>query len=129
LFGLAAGSGKGFEKMSEDAIDWVDCPPALANVKDAYCLYVTGNSMVPRYFSGELVFVNPHRLAREGDVVVIQTQIHAQAPVEAAIKVFKDRTKTHIITSQYNPPGDVTFARKHTIGLHRVLTNNELFGL
>lgn len=127
VYGLAAAATRGAFTMTTDPVEWVVAPPALIGVRDAYALIVTGNSMEPRYFAGDIVFVNPNRPPRPGDHVVIQ-----EAPnggVAASIKRFEKQTETELVTTQYNPLAVIRFKRELITAVHRVLTSNELLNL
>lgn len=127
VFGLAAGAPLGNHTMSNDPVEWVPAPSGLASVRDAYALIVTGDSMEPRYFAGEPIFIHPHRPIRPGDHVAIQEA--ADGGIAVSVKVFVRQTEDHLITRQYNPPAEVKFLRKRIQAVHRVLTPNELFQL
>lgn len=131
VFGLAAGSLAGQAVMTPEPVEFVPCPPALTRVRDAYALTVTGTSMEPRYFAGDLIFIHPHRPVRPGDHVVVQVRKDpSQAGVnETWIKRFKADTETEIVTEQYNPRADMRFKRQYVAAIHRVLTVNELLGV
>ncbi len=128
LFGLAAGSLAGSEAMTTDPINHVPCPPALIHVIGAYALQTHGESMIPRYFPREVLYVNPHQQIRSGDHVIIQTQRYDGAGTETWVKRFDGSDSAKIYAWQYNPPAKVEFERKHVIHVHRVLPINELFG-
>ncbi|MCB1424097.1 MAG: helix-turn-helix transcriptional regulator [Nitratireductor sp.] len=127
VFGLAAGAVRGTHRMDSDPVEYLPAPPALAHVRDAYALIVTGNSMEPRYASGEVIFLHPHRPCRNGDHVVIQELI--DGGITVSIKQLDKLTDEHVVTRQYNPPAEVKFLRSRVQAMHRVLTTNELFGV
>lgn len=113
--------------MTNDPVDYVPRPDVLARVKDAYGLFVTGTSMEPRYFAGDVIFIHPYRPIRQGDHVVIQEA--RSGGTLTTIKRFERETDTRLITTQYNPPAEVSFDRASVMAVHRVLTSNELFGV
>lgn len=127
VFGLAAGAPLGNHTMSNDPVEYVPAPPALQSVRDAYVLIVTGDSMEPRYFAGEPIFIHPHRPIRKGDHVAIQEEV--DGGISVSVKIFDRQTDEHLVTRQYNPPAEVKFLRKRIQAVHRVLTPNELFQL
>ena len=127
VYGLAAGAVAGQLTMTNDAIDYVPSPAALDKVKDAYALFVTGSSMEPRYFAGDVIFVHPHKPVRQGDHVVIQEALHGGTVV--SVKRFERFTDGHIVTTQYNPLAEVRFRRETVDAMHRVLTPNEIAGV
>jgi transcriptional regulator with XRE-family HTH domain len=46
-------------------------PPALAGVSNAYAVYMVGDSMEPRYFSGDLLYIDPSRPLTKGCFVLL----------------------------------------------------------
>lgn len=128
LFGLAAGSLAGAHSVSAEPVDTVPCPPALADVIGAYALRTRGESMIPRYMPGDLLYVHPHQKKSPGDHVVIQTQRYDGAGTETWIKRYDGERDGNIFAWQYNPPARVDFSRDTVIYVHRVLPVNELFG-
>lgn len=46
-------------------------PPALAGVSDAYAVYMVGDGMEPRYFAGDLLYVDPSRPLTKGCFVLL----------------------------------------------------------
>ena len=57
--------------VEQEPIEMVDKPASLAANKDAYGVYVPGDSMEPRIKTGDLVYVEPHQPVRKNDLVVI----------------------------------------------------------
>lgn len=127
LYGLAAGSLVGAHSVSSDLPEEVPCPPSLREVLGAYALVTTGESMVPRFFPGERLYVNPNQRVRPGDHVVIQTTTQDDNMTETWVKRFDSEDDAAVITSQYNPPGRIEFKRRYVRYVHRVMPINELF--
>jgi len=69
VFASAQGGNDGMLVVPE-AIDWIPRPAGVEHVKDAFAVYVVGDSMEPRIEQGEMVVVNPSRAVRRGDDVV-----------------------------------------------------------
>lgn len=129
VMGTAAGShDRGAFKLGSDVIDWVRRPAPLAGTKDSYALYVEGSSMEPQYFPGDLIFVNPTRPVKLGDMVVVQWR-DTEDGVEASIGVLIKRSETSIVLRKRNPATDIKLPRNGNTIIHRVLTNNEVFGV
>lgn len=129
VMGTAAGShDRGAFKLGSDIIDYVRRPAPLAGTKDSYALYVEGSSMEPQYFPGDLIFINPNRPAKLGDMVVVQWY-ESEDGVEASIGVLVKRSETSIVLRKRNPAADITLPRNGNTVIHRVLTNNEVFGV
>nr|prf phage 16-3 repressor ORF C [Sinorhizobium meliloti] len=59
VLGEAVGGEDGEYIFNGSVLDYVDCPPSLENVPNAYAVYIDGESMVPRFRPGETVWVHP----------------------------------------------------------------------
>lgn len=131
VYGTAAGSlaSNGAFQMTTDPVDWVRRPPGLANVRDAYAVYIEGESMSPKFEPGDLVLVHPGRPARIGDAVVIQVKDAEHAEIRTYIKFLGRRTEAHVICRQINPDAEIKFARGTVIAVHRVLTTADMLGV
>jgi phage repressor protein C with HTH and peptisase S24 domain len=130
VMGTAAGSlGKGAFQLEDRVIDYVIRPSVLLNVRDAYGIYVEGDSMDPAHPHGELRIVHPHRPCQIGDTVVIVAHFAEDQPVEAWIKRLVKRTGDKIIVEQFNPRATIEFERRHVKSCHKVLTMNDLMGI
>ncbi|MBI4921886.1 MAG: XRE family transcriptional regulator [Devosia nanyangense] len=134
VWGTAAGSLidhniEGFHLFSGEPIDRVRRPPALANVPDAYAIYVSGDSMYPMHPPGELRFVHPHRPAAAGDTVIVSTRHWETDPGQGYIKLYRRRKGDMIVLEQLNPGATIEIPVKYVVSVHRVLNMNELFGV
>lgn len=127
VMGVAAGAAVG-SFVIDGPIDWVRRPPAMANARNLYALYVTGESMVPRFSPGDLVFVSPDRPATTGDAVIIQTRSHDGAPIECWIKILVKRSHGEVVARQLNPETEISYRSTVVAAVHRVLTVREMFG-
>lgn len=132
VLGTAAGSlaihqQGGFE-METRVIEYVWRPPAFHSVPSGYAIYVTGSSMEPKFYDGDLVFVHPHKPPRPGDTVVIQSEYSPSNGVEAYIGDLVRRTSDKIIIRKLNPESEIEFNRQYVKAMHRVLRMGELFG-
>ena len=84
----------------------------------AYAVYVSGDSMEPRYFDGEIVYVNPAKRVRRGDFVVAQIQPGEHAPRLAYVKRFLRWNAHELVLSQYNPEKELRFEAGHVVSVH-----------
>lgn len=109
-------------------IDYVRCPPGLVSARDVYAIYVAGDSMEPKYHAGDLVFVHPGRPPRIGDAVVVQLR-GPDNSIQALTGTLRKRMEQHVELQKYTPPTAVLLDKKKILIMHRILTNNELFGL
>ncbi|MVA17448.1 XRE family transcriptional regulator [Agrobacterium vitis] len=128
VMGTAAGSlVRGAFKLEPGVVDYVRRPPALMGARDIYALYVEGSSMEPQFFPGDLIYLNPHRPARAGDVVVVQSKTSDHIDVEASLGIFLRKTENHVIIGKHNPAkSEVSLPREFVVSIHRVLSVNEL---
>lgn len=103
VLGAARGGTMGAGTFADNGnvFEMVERPAALSGVKEAYAVYVVDESMEPRYFSGELVHVHPHRPIRPGAFVVIQTDDGEER--DYLLKRLVRRTGKKLILEQYNP--------------------------
>lgn len=128
--GTAAGSHmRGAFQMTADPVDFVRRPPTLTNVVNLYSLYVEGTSMEPQYQPGDLVFVHPDKPAKIGDAVVIQCQVGEDGPTEATIGILSRRSAEKVTIRKHNPPAEIDLPRETVLSIHKVLTNNEIYGI
>lgn len=131
VLGTVAGAmlGKGAFQLTNDVVDYVRRPPGLIGAKDAYALYVEGESMIPRFEPGELVFVHPHRKAVTNDYIVIQEPDSDNGGPRGFIKQFVKQTQTLLRTRQFNPPANIDFPMRPGLIWHKVLRGDELYGV
>lgn len=125
-FGLAAGSLLGAHSLSSDLPEEVPCPPGLRDALGAYALTTRGESMIPRYFPNERLYINPNQLVKKGDHVVIQTTSDDGQETQTWVKRYDGETRDSYLVSQYNPPAQIEFRKRSVRYIHRVLPINEL---
>ncbi|RYC10050.1 LexA family transcriptional regulator [Ciceribacter ferrooxidans] len=130
VMGTAAGSlSRGAFQFEGGVVDYVRRPPALVGARDIYALFVEGSSMEPQFFPGDLIYVNPHRPPRIGDIVVVQCSNGEHAPNEASLGIYRRRSEKAVVIGKRNPVAEIELMRDHVTAIHRVLTMNELFGV
>ncbi|QKC83243.1 S24 family peptidase [Mesorhizobium sp. NZP2077] len=127
LYGLAAGSMQGAHTMSSDRVDDIPCPPGLRDVFGAYALITRGESMIPRYFPGDRLYINPNQPLHQGDHVVVQTRLHDNSGTETWVKRYDGEDEGEYRLYQYNQPAEIRFKKRFVTYIHRVLPTNELF--
>lgn len=127
VYGLAAGSLQGHFIMSMDVLERVVCPPGLVGVLGAYGLRTNGESMIPRYFPLDILYINPLQPVIPGDHVIVQVRAYESSGLETWVKRFDGESEGEIVVSQYNPPARMNFRRQLVQNLHRVLPVNELY--
>jgi phage repressor protein C with HTH and peptisase S24 domain len=124
-YGQAVGGRDGEFILNGNRIVDILAPPSLAGVPDAYAVYVVGDSMEPRYFAGEAVFVNPRLPVRRGDFVVAQIAVEDGAPPHAYIKRFVARDGRTLRLEQFNPKKTLAFPVGRVISVHRIIMGGD----
>lgn len=119
----AVQGGPGEILRSPDPVDWHPRPQQVAHVKDAYGLYVVGDSMVPEWKPGEVVIVNPHLPLIGGESYIFYAEKDGEA--RATIKELRRANAELWFVSQHNPPKgaekDFTLPRREWRWAHRVV--------
>lgn len=129
VMGTAAGSMKGaFQLDTGSPVDQVRRPPGIASAVGVYAIYITGDSMMPRFEDGELIYVSPGRPARIGDYVVVQIE-NGKGHREAYCKRLLRKTTELIVLEQFNPAAELEFQMRDVVAMHRVMSMNDLFGV
>lgn len=128
VFGQAAGG------MNEDGrfilngqkVADVFCPPALTNVVGAYGIYISGESMAPRYEHGELLLIHPGLPVSRGNYVLAQIQGDDGDPPYGYVKKFISKNAKELVLEQLNPPEGqdkiLRFPAERVIAVHRVFS-------
>lgn len=121
VYGQAVGGMDGEFVMNGNRLEDVFAPPSLSSVTGAYAVYVAGESMEPRYFDGEIVFVNPMKRVRRGDFVVAQIQAEEHGPTLAYVKRFVRWNAEELVLAQYNPEKELQFDANQVVSVHLVV--------
>jgi phage repressor protein C with HTH and peptisase S24 domain len=126
VLGMAEGGEGGWSLWNGDVIDYVPRPSVLAGVPNAYAVYVTGSSMEPRYYPGELLYVHPGKPITPGAFVVIE--LHPQTPEDAPrglLKRLARRTPQKLVLAQYNPEKTFEIKASEVKNIHRIVGAGE----
>lgn len=119
VYGSAVGGVDGEFAMNGGILYEVAAPPALTNVSGAYAVQITGESMEPRYFDGEIVFVNPHKRVVKGDFVIVQILAsNDDEPPLAFVKRFVRHNAVELVLEQYNPAKELRFPHDRVKSVH-----------
>lgn len=101
VYAAAEGGADGSVIITYDPIEFIDRPSLLLGVRDAYGIYIVGDSMEPAYSRGDLVWINPTKVPRApADAVIFQ---EAETQVTALIKRLVGVTATEWQVKQHNP--------------------------
>lgn len=107
VYGYVSGSDGHYVALNDgNIVEYSPRHPAQKGLKDAFKVYVLGDSMEPRYFENEIVAVHPGRLPSKGeDCVVLMHDGHA------VVKRYCGQDENAVHVSQYNPPRDFTISK------------------
>ena len=121
VYGHAVGGIDGEFLMNGERLDEVLSPPTLNQTSGAYAVFVAGDSMEPRYFDGEIAYVDPSRRPRRGDFVVAQVQPEEHGPILAYVKRFVRRNSAELVLFQYNPQKTIVFDNAAVRSVHVIV--------
>jgi|SRR5579859_209299 len=117
----AARGGDEQEMFLEDGpIDYIARPHSLLNVRDAYSIYMIGDSMIPRFRPGQLLHINPYKPAQVGSGVVVTKTDNV-----VLIKEFVRRSESMLHLKQYNPVIELKYPLTDIRDLHVVVGLDE----
>jgi phage repressor protein C with HTH and peptisase S24 domain len=125
VYGHALGGKDGGFILSGNQVSEVLAPPSLAHIPDAYAVYVVGESMEPRYFAGEMVFVNPRLPISRGAFVVAQISKGNEGEPQAYVKRFVSQDARRLRLEQYNPKRTLEFPVSAVVAIHRIVMSGE----
>lgn len=121
LFGQAAAGLDGEFILNGNTAADIPAPPVLRGVRNAYAVYVVGDSMEPRYFSGEVVYVNPLQPARRGDFVVAQIGVSEGEAPHAFVKRLVSKEGRVLRLEQFKPAKRLEFPMSKVVSVHRII--------
>lgn len=84
----------------------------LEGVRDAYAVYVVGDSMEPLFEQGDRVLVNPHKPPSAGSDVILQTDVNHHGERFAMVKRLVRGGGEQWELEQFNPPKRFKLPRK-----------------
>ncbi len=126
VLGMAECGPDGWSLWNGEVMEMTSRPPNLAGAALAYAVYVVGNSMEPRYHSGELVYVHPGRPVDVGAYVLVQVKpAHDGDAPKAVVKRLVRRSATKVILEQFNPKKTIELKTCDILSMHRVVGSGE----
>src|SRR5260370_8095669 len=125
VYGHAVGGKDGEFVLSGNQVSEVLAPPSLLHVRDAYAVYVVGDTMEPRYFAGETVFVNPRLPISRGSFVVAQISKAEEPEPRAYLNRFLSHPGKLLTLEQYNPKKVLEFPASTVVAIHRIVMSSE----
>ena len=115
MIGAVKGGSEGFYFNEGEAKEFVERPANLKGAFNAFALYVDGDSMEPRYFAGELLYVNPNRPITKNCFVAVEL-----ADGQGLIKQFLRRSDDEVVLHQFNPTRDIALKADAVKRIYRI---------
>jgi phage repressor protein C with HTH and peptisase S24 domain len=112
----AGRGGTDQEMFLQDGIGYTPRPANLNGVREAYAIYMVGDSMQPRYEQGWLLHVNPFKPPRRGRDVVVYKRGQS-----VLIKQFVGWEGDTLVLRQFNPPDTLRIPRAEVQDCHLVV--------
>lgn len=118
MYGAVSASSPEVVHFTEEyMIEEVPRHPSVQKVKGAFAMQVAGDSMAPRHFPGERVYINPYQIPHIGqDCVIVQ-----EPEGNAILKQFKGETATEWKFSQLNPANDFSMEKSKVRKIYAVV--------
>ncbi len=120
IMGAVRGGTDGFYFNEGEPKEYIRRPPLLEGVANAFALYVDGDSMEPRYFAGEILYVNPNRPVTKGCFVAVEL-----ADGQGLIKQFLRRDDHQVLLRQFNPSKEIPIAAGQVKHIYRITASGE----
>ena len=120
VFGTARGGSDALLFNDGEIVERVTRPSLLSGATQAYAVYMTGDSMEPRYQALELLYVNPARPVTKDCYVVVQ-----KTNGEAIVKRFLRRSDHVVVLEQLNPPEEIQISAEEVLAVHRIVGSVE----
>jgi phage repressor protein C with HTH and peptisase S24 domain len=121
VYGQAVAGEDGEFLMNGNIMFTALAPPSVVAISNAYGVRVSGLSMEPRYYDGEVVFVDPSRIPRAGDFVVVQVKTDEHGELWGFVKRYVRRNTKELVLSQFNPEKVLTFRNDQVASCHVIV--------
>ncbi|WP_119461827.1 LexA family transcriptional regulator [Rhodospirillaceae bacterium SYSU D60014] len=120
VLGAVKGGSEGFYFNEGEPKEFLLRPANLAGATDAFALYVYGDSMEPRYFAGEILYVNPNRPLTRNCFVAVEL-----SDGQGMIKQFVSRSDDYVLLRQFNPRKDIRLPAREVRRIYRITGSGE----
>lgn len=122
LYSSALAGPDGAVTIGVDNMEQTESPTTLVSVPNAYAVRVSGESMEPRYFTGEIVYVHPTTPVKRGDFVVAQISENGhEGAIQGYVKRFVSIDDKQLVLEQLNPRKEMKFARNRVQSVHKII--------
>ena len=107
--------------VDDRALGEILAPPQLEGVKGAKAVYVRGRAMEPRYFAGEIIYLNPNRSPNPGDFIFITVKEPGFPASVGYVRQFVGSDLVSIRVSSLNPKREQLIPRQEVIAVATVV--------
>lgn len=121
LYSCALAGPDGSISIGPTMLEMIEAPAPISSVPDAYAVRVSGDSMEPRYFSGETVFVHPRMPVKKGDWILLQAGEKGSQETQGYIKRLVSIDDRRVVVEQLNPKKEITFPRERVVTVHKIV--------
>lgn len=108
--------------MDNNPVDHAQCPAALEGVPNAFAVYVPDDSLAPRYFAGETVFIHPGKPVTDGCFALIQIK---GTPPAGLIRRYIGSTADEIEIETYSPQKREFIKKSTILKIERIVSSME----
>ncbi|MBL9036254.1 MAG: helix-turn-helix domain-containing protein [Rhodospirillaceae bacterium] len=110
----------GFWFVADEAKEFIERPANLRGVANAFALYADGDGMQPRYFAGELLYVNPNRPITPNCFVAVEFN-----DGRGMVRQFLRRTHDAIFVRKLHPDQEAKLPAAEVKRLYRITGSTE----
>lgn len=107
---------KGVRIDEANIVDWVTRHPAQIGIANAFAIYVFLDTMEPRYYKGELVYIHPGRPPESGKDCVIEMKSG-----DTQIMRFIAETDDVVRAAQLKPPTEKSLRKNDIKAIYAVI--------
>ena len=117
LVGSAASTDQAHILMNGgEARGYVDRPPNLNGVEDAFAVEMVGDAMEPRFRAGEILHIHPGRAVARGDDVLVEMK-----DGRATVREFVRIDNNTVVFRQQNPATEIELDKDEVARIHRIV--------
>jgi phage repressor protein C with HTH and peptisase S24 domain len=126
VLGMAECGPDGWALWNGEVVDMVERPANLAGVPNAYAVFITGDSMEPRYLPGEIAFIHPGKPVTPGAFVLVQMNPkNGETVPRAFLKRLVRRSGSKVVVGQIHPEKTFDLKPSEILSMHRVVGSGE----
>lgn len=122
LYSAALAGPDGSVSIGASFMEMIESPSILASVPDSYAVRILGESMMPRYEPGEIVYVHPRMPVRKGDYILAQvSEDGADGHVMGYVKRLISIDERKLVVEQLSPKREMVFPRSRVKSVHKII--------